>query len=86
MDHEGTAAQPVADAAVARAGDAPAARDVDDGAGLSRAGHADAAASDLEAQVDGLLAEVSDRPLREQVDVFESVHAVLTDRLNEKDA
>ena len=42
--------------------------------------------SDIEAQVDDLLADVTALPLREQVGVFESVHAVLTDRLSEKDA
>lgn len=89
MDHEGTAMQPVADPGVA--GTRPGGVDADvaapalDGAppGGERAKDG---TSDVEAQVDDLLAGVDGLPLREQVDVFESVHAVLTDRLSEKDA
>ena len=92
MDHEGTAAQPVGDPGVAgtRTGgvDADAAAPgvtARDGAHPQDEQAGDGA-SDIEAQVDGLLAGVTGLPLREQVGVFESVHAALTDRLSEKDA
>jgi hypothetical protein len=92
VNHEGTAAQPVGETGVAgtRTGggdaDAPALRD--DAVSAQQAAEAldPDRASDVEAQVDELLSDVAGRPLREQVDVFESVHAVLTDRLSEKDA
>lgn len=92
MDHEGTAAQPAGDPGVAGtrtgAAAADAAAHVDpDPAGAQRPDErVRDGGVDIEAQVDDLLADVAALPLREQVDVFESVHAVLTDRLSEKDA
>ncbi len=92
MDHEGTAAQPVGDPGVAdtRTGGVDAYAAAPGVTALDGAQPQDEqvgdGASDIEAQVDGLLAGVAELPLREQVGVFESVHAVLTDRLSEKDA
>ncbi len=92
MDHEGTAAQPVGDPGVAgtRPGgadaDAPAPVDPALEAAQRQAEQGRDGDLDIEARVDDLLADVTALPLREQVGVFESVHAVLTDRLSEKDA
>ena len=88
MEHEGTAAQPVDDPGVADAREGGADPDtttpVDRAPDLQRP--AEPVRDDVEGHVDGLLADVTALPLREQVGVFESVHAVLTDRLSEKDA
>jgi len=87
VDHEGTAAQPVGDPGVADT--RPGGADADAAAPAGTQRREDPVrgeTSDIEAQVDDLLADVTGLPLREQVGVFESVHAVLTDRLSEKDA
>ena len=42
--------------------------------------------SDVVAQIDLLVAAVPDLPLPDQVEVFESAHRILTERLNEQDA